>query len=159
MLKGRARLTRVVGLGNRDRVIKAWENDKSDEKRPRLLLIDGDLDRLTGTRVDPDWRLYRLRVYCFENLILDEGALVEIGRECQTKLSENEIRKLVKFEEIEETVNGQLLSLWVLYAASYQIEKSICTVGFSVFRLASQSRDFPRLSRNRIWGSDERNTT
>jgi hypothetical protein len=85
MFAGRARISQVYPLGGRVNVIQRCKADQSAPGRPRLYIIDGDIDLLLG-RPAPRLRgLYRLKVYCSENLLLSEHALVTLVTEGRTR--------------------------------------------------------------------------
>lgn len=74
-LNGSARVTKVIPLGPRDVVIAAASADDGADRRPKLYIVDGDLDVISsmrGRRID---RLHRLRVYSLENLVFEPGSL------------------------------------------------------------------------------------
>lgn len=68
-LAGKGTVSRVIALGNRDAVLKAAEEDKSVDGRPRLYLVDGDLETIWRGKRRTAPHLYVLRVYELENIL------------------------------------------------------------------------------------------
>jgi hypothetical protein len=84
MLDGLGTISNVFPLHDRSRVIAACQADRGGSLPKRLYVIDGDFDLLLGNSPPVLGRLYRLSVYCSENLLLSERAVLEIGAECAT---------------------------------------------------------------------------
>src|SRR5687767_2319829 len=81
LLANRARVTRIFSLGGRTEVIEAARRAATGGNRCELYLIDGDLDLLKGVSAPEITGLYRLNVYCAENLVLCPDACVEVAYE------------------------------------------------------------------------------
>lgn len=80
ILAGRAKVTRVTPLGPKSEVEKFAREDRSVHIRPRLYIVDGDLDLISQGRKEKIENLYRLNVYSVENLVLDLDALKKYCR-------------------------------------------------------------------------------
>src|SRR5208283_2113686 len=72
------RVAEIFPLGGREAVITACQGDQIDGGNPRIYLIDGDLSLILGIRVPSLKRLFVLPIYCIENLLIDETAVVEV---------------------------------------------------------------------------------
>jgi hypothetical protein len=71
ILAGKGKVVRVTPLGPRLAVEEAARADVAGGVRPRLYIVDGDLDILAKGRVKKIPNLYRLKVYSVENLVID----------------------------------------------------------------------------------------
>ncbi|MBB3892373.1 hypothetical protein GGQ61_003106 [Phenylobacterium haematophilum] len=74
-LRGQASVKRIIPLGPREKVLEAAMNDNTIGGRPRLYIVDGDLDLISQLRHKKSPHLHRLKVYSLENLLLEESAL------------------------------------------------------------------------------------
>src|SRR5579859_6472680 len=81
MLGDQARIERVIQLGGRDEVIKTCSQDQQAGGRCRLYIIDGDFEFVLGMSAPQLKYLYRLQVYCSENLVFSELAAIEVAYE------------------------------------------------------------------------------
>jgi hypothetical protein len=75
ILSGKAKVARVTPLGPRNVVEEAARSDSGPHNRPRLYIVDGDLDILSRGKNDKVKNLYRLKVYSLENLLIDNEAI------------------------------------------------------------------------------------
>ena len=75
LIEGHGQVKRIIQLGGRSQVIKACASDQTDQNRPRLYVIDGDLDRVRDKREKRLKHFYKLKVYSSENLLLDDRTL------------------------------------------------------------------------------------
>jgi hypothetical protein len=151
VLRGKARITRILQLGNRARVVAACTADQGNDKRPRLYIIDGDLERLRGKRPPRLKRLYRLRAYAFENLLLDEDAVVEVLRDSLSNLDKHAIRATLRFDELEAEAQGPLFRVFIVYSIIFNLNLPINTISYNVHRLASLDADrVPRVSQSLV---------
>ena len=74
-LRGRAKVQKVIPLGAKQDVLTAAFNDNEAGGRPRLYIVDGDLDLIANLRHRRAAHLHRLKVYSVENLLFEERAL------------------------------------------------------------------------------------
>ena len=84
LLPKRKRISNVFSLKDRKNVIEGCRADQASRNRPRLYIIDGDQDALLGLAKPRLKHLYRLSVYCAENLLLSEHAIVTVATESAT---------------------------------------------------------------------------
>lgn len=84
-LKGRGSVSRVIPLGPRKAVLEAACNDRSAGGRPRLYVIDGDLEAIWRRRRRSAPHLYVLKVYEFENLLATRERLEVVAAASLTR--------------------------------------------------------------------------
>jgi Protein of unknown function (DUF4435) len=133
------RLTSVNQLGNKLDVIKACEIDQRDDGRRKLYIIDGDLDLLKGVPRPRLKHLYRLRVYCFENLLISEQAVIELASEVESNTPPHELQARLDHPAWMVGIGSRLISLFILYAVSSKLCPSVSTIGFNVHRLCTKT--------------------
>jgi hypothetical protein len=71
-----AKIESVTQLGDKLTVIKECKND-NDFSYPKIYIIDGDFDFIFNSKIKNE-RLFRLNVYCVENLLFSENAFLEL---------------------------------------------------------------------------------
>ena len=136
-LPSNIRLDSVNVLGSKSNVIDACKADQKNDGRKKLYIIDGDLDLLLG-RPKPRLRhLYRLRRYCIENYLLEEGALVLAATILNPRLDIGVLQEEGDYSEWLESNRDSLLGLFVFYAVAFELKREEQTVRYSVFKLVS----------------------
>jgi hypothetical protein len=150
MLDGQARVTRVFQLGARNDVMATCKNDQGPGGRPRLYIIDGDFDVVLGGKPPGLKYLYRLSVYCSENLVFTEAATLEVAFENLTNTSRDDIEATIRFSHFLDDVVEKLTPLLVVYVAARILKANVQTTGFNVTRLFVHRLGFPRLSASKI---------
>lgn len=73
---GDVSFTKIFPIGNKDQVYQRCLADQGDRERPAVYIVDGDHDDLLDGSAQDLRRLYRLKRYCVENYLFDEGAAV-----------------------------------------------------------------------------------
>lgn len=76
ILENIARIDNVVQLGNKHEVIKTCKED-NNFSYPKIFIVDGDFDFIFNDSTKHK-RLFQLNVYCIENLLFSENAILEI---------------------------------------------------------------------------------
>lgn len=150
MLSGKARVVRVFQLGGREEVIRACKSDNADTDRPCLYIIDGDYDVVLGVPAPACQRLYRLNVYCSENLVLTETAVLEVAFECLSNVPRDQVDAIVRFQQFLHGILEKLMPLFVAYVAVQLLDANLETVGFNVSQLLVQESRFPELSADKV---------
>lgn len=150
MLAGRARINQVFPLQGRENVLARCRSDQSPRPRKRLYIIDADQDLIRGRPAPRLRHLYRLKVYCAENLLLSEGALVTLATECQTSATWPDMALALALRPLLERSVELLMPLFIVYAVVSELGLSIETIGYPVYRLLDQPGDPSTLSENRI---------
>ena len=143
------RLNNVHVLGSKSNVVQACKIDQEIDGRRKLYIIDGDMELLTGSPKPRLRHLYRLRGYCVENYLLDEGALVSAVTTVNTRIDEGSARQQINFFGWLERNQKCLKGLFVCYAVSYEMKRDVQTVGFSVYRLLKGGNNYD-LSENKV---------
>ena len=136
------RLNDVNVLGSREAVVQACKRDQEIDGRRKLYIIDGDMDLLTGKQKPRIKHLYRLRRYCVENYLLDEEALVSALTTINSRIAENKARQQIDLSGWLQRNRDCLERLFVCYAVTYEMNKAIKTVGFSIYCLFKGKRNF-----------------
>jgi hypothetical protein len=149
ILKPEAKVTRVFALGSRDQVISACRADTEASERPRIYVIDGDLDLLTGAPTPNVPRLHRLAVYSVENLLFCGRACVELAVESRPATSREALEAELSFEAFCAALDG-LVALFVTYAAVAVIDSSLATAGVNVMTLCTDGPKGPVLSADKV---------
>lgn len=151
ILQGRAKVRRIFQLGGLEQVVDACRADQTESVRKRLYIIDGDFNALFGRQHAPELKyLYQLKVYSSENLLFCENAAMEVACECLTNTPRNEIETIVDFNAFVSDVVVALKELLLLYAAIFDLNSSLKTMGFSVNQLVEQSGNYTKISPTRV---------
>jgi hypothetical protein len=134
MIGENVRVERIFQLGGRKAVIEKCRED-TDSTRKKIYIIDGDIDVLTGKYEKRIKNLYQLKEYCFENLIIDEYALIEVLSETLSNTDRRDIEKVIRFHEIRSELRDCIYGLFVMYALLAELNVSVPTVNFPLARL------------------------
>jgi hypothetical protein len=140
------KLRSVNQLGGRTEIIKACALDQANDGRKKLYIIDGDLDLLTGAPKPRLKHLYRLRAYCFENLVISDKAVLELASESDSNTPPYILATKIDHPKWISTTTNALLSLFVLYAVARKLCPSLITIGFNVHQMCDHKRGGPILS-------------
>lgn len=146
MLEGQARITQVFPLHSRQNVVAKCAADQLERARRRLYVIDADQDLLLGQPSPALHHLYRLSVYCSENLLLSEHAVVTLATEGSTNASWQSLAAALNLRSLLETSTSILLPLFVVYGVVAKLDLPIETVKYSVVRLITDPTDAESLS-------------
>ncbi len=133
---GKYRVAEVFPLGGRNAVIDACTNDQTPDGRPRVYIVDGDLDLINGT-IPKLNRLFSLPVYCIENFLIDESAIIEILYEEHPSKEKDNLKKEMDFDGWLESVNEPLIDLFIDYALCKSIIPTRETVQYKIKNLVS----------------------
>lgn len=152
ILDGRAKITRIFPMGCRDKVIKECIKNQNNNSRRQLFIIDGDLDTITKINKIPKLnKLYRLKVYCSENLVIDERAFIEVGFESSTNKTRERIRRTINFQNNTKRFIDILLPLFVIYSVMHlTLRNQEKNVGYHVYKLTDNNSGYPCLSKNKV---------
>ncbi len=156
VLEGAAAITSVFPLGGRDAVLARCRADQTPGGRKRLYLLDADFDLLRGIPPPNLMRLCRLSVYCSENLLISEEALVRLATEASPSTPAHELAGQLDVNSRIDRAAQTLLPLFVLYAVSHDLGLSLETASFSVIRLCRTPMEpdslCPKMVRARMRG-------
>jgi hypothetical protein len=118
--------------------------------------MDADQDLILGRPAPQLNHFHRLNVYCAENLLLSEHAIVTIATECDSNKPWHQMAIDLAFRVLIEHSLTVLSPLFVTYAIVYELGLTIDTVSFSVHRLLETPNNplslSPRLIKNRVRG-------
>lgn len=131
------RINKIFPLGDRDSVINACIADISVGGRPKIYIIDGDLDLLLDTNPCGIRCLYVLPVYCIENVIIDEGATIRIIVEEDKHREEDELTNVFNFSEWIRANDHYLTELFIEYALMRKFLPLEKSVGYRISNLLS----------------------
>jgi hypothetical protein len=140
------KITSVYPLHGRKNVIERCLADQSPRPRRRIYVIDADHDLLLN---NPRLRLkhfYRLNVYCSENLLLSESAIITLGTEADFDKSWPEMALALALRPTLERSIQFLMPLFVEYAIVSKLKLPISTVQYPVVRLLRNPQDANSLS-------------
>jgi hypothetical protein len=150
------KVTHVFPLHSRKNVIDRCRLDRLTSKRPRLYVIDADQDLILRRPALRLKGLYRLGVYCIENVLLSEHAIVTVATECNTEVSWPDMAVMLSVRPLLEGAVQTLLPLFIAYAIVHKLDLGIVTVAFPVQRLLADQNDARSLSnaliRSRVFG-------
>ncbi|WP_454796926.1 DUF4435 domain-containing protein [Novosphingobium lindaniclasticum] len=121
VLAGKAKVTRVTPLGPRSEVERHAENDTGTHRRPRLYIVDGDLDLMAFSRQKKINRLHRLQVYSLENLLFEQHALEEYCRFASPGLANGACLSAVDVNGLVRELNETLLPYLVALAVARRL--------------------------------------
>ncbi len=150
LLSAERNLSSVNMLGGRDAVVKACRASQSNDTRPRLYIIDGDFDFLTGKGKPQLKHLYRLRAYCIENILLGEACSIQIALECKPTATEATLASLIDFNARSTFINQTLRPLFVIYATAHLLAPEIRTVSLPLTELITQGPSGPMLDVTKV---------
>lgn len=140
------RISHVFPLGGKSGVISRCSSDQAPSTRKRIYLIDGDLDLILKRPKPRLKHLYRLNVYCAENLLLSEFAAITIGTESATNVRWHDMALQLSLMSLIETSVRKLMPLFVVYSIVHKLGLAVETVSYPVQRLLKVQNDSTTLS-------------
>lgn len=129
----------VFPLGGRGAVLTSWGSDENKRKRPRLYIIDGDIDLLHGVR-ECKAGLYTLPYYCIENIFVCEDAIVNLMVDEDPEKEKDELSALFDFNGWNEKNADLLFELFITYALIQKFTPSIQNVNYQISKLVSGNK-------------------
>nr|WP_246866306.1 DUF4435 domain-containing protein [Novosphingobium sp. SG720] len=121
ILGGRAKVSRVTPLGPRAVVEATAKADTGPHHRPRLYIVDGDLDLLSRARSEKIKNLYRLNVYSLENLLIDIDAIKNYTRFSCPSLDEKTCNSRCDIDNLFRDMQNHLLPYIVALAIARRL--------------------------------------
>lgn len=146
----RKKIGSVFALGARMTVVDYCARDQAPRNRKRLYLVDGDLDLISGLPKPRLRHLHRLQVYCSENLLLSEEAVVAVAMQRDASVPDFILRGNLRASQLLTHCVELLLPLFVVYGVVRRLGLGIPTVSFTVRRLLEDPHDPWSLSRRLI---------
>ncbi len=117
------RINDVTPLGSKTNVLKKHQEFISNPtRRQKLFIVDGDLELLTGKNPAPGKCLYIHNVYCIENLIIEENAIVELLYYNLGDTSKEDILKLFNIESWLKQIAPSLCELFYHLALLREVD-------------------------------------
>lgn len=154
MLDGRAKVTRIFQLGGRDAVIQECKDFNAlrikSRKRRTAFLIDGDFDVLLKRKSIALPFLYQLNVYCVENLLYCNYAVIELAYDSMVKSTRLEAENQIAWKAYVNDVVTKLRPLFITYGIVFTLDKSIETTGYHVSNFYDQTISPFFLSKDKI---------
>lgn len=150
MLEGESRVERIFQLGGRIEVINRCRDNEDDNSRRRLFIIDGDFD-IVLDKPSPDLdNLYRLTVYCSENLVFTQKAALEVAYDAMTNKPREKIADSLELPEYFVSIIRKLTPLFTIYIAVQILEAGIKTTGYNVMEFLEHRPKDQHLSETKI---------
>ncbi|MBN7122638.1 hypothetical protein BSU01_13105 [Erwinia billingiae] len=128
----------VFPLGGKSAVTYSWQTDENKRNRPRLYIVDGDIDLINGER-ECGKGLYTLPYYCIENTFICENSIIEIMVEEDPEKESDELRVEFDFNDWETKNSKLLMDLFVTYALVRKFKPTIPNVNYQVSKLVSSN--------------------
>jgi hypothetical protein len=126
-LDGKAKVRKVFQVGSKNEVLEQCRLDQAPGGRPRIYLIDGDLDLLLRKKAPKLNRLYRLRCYCAENMLFCKKAVIEVAYDASLDSERDAVESKVGFDIIIDELATAFSNLFVLYATAYSMGTRLST--------------------------------
>lgn len=140
LFEGEYRISNVYPLGGRGAVLEECERWQGKFSRPSLYIIDGDMYLLTKEEKVQLDGLYILPMYCIENMLIDEAALIEVLNEEETVRLKNQIKLDFDFNHWLAINISSLTELFIEYAVCFELCPEMQTVAYPVSNLVSSNR-------------------
>ena len=158
ILDGKAKVSRVIQVGDKLAIIKLCSIEQKPSTRCKLFIIDGDYEFVAGAAQPPLKYLHRLNVYTSENLLLCDKAVGEVCVDSMPNSPKGEIEGIVRYQEFIEGTTALLTPLFVVYFAIYLLTTSpenasidaAKTTGFNVMNLCTQAQKVPVLGKDKL---------
>ncbi|MEZ8084445.1 DUF4435 domain-containing protein [Vibrio sp. 10N.261.52.C2] len=145
---GQFRVDKVFPLGSRKEVIKNFQENIESITRPTLYVVDGDLFILTGDTIENKNGFYKFPFYCFENLLCEKNAIIDILDEEEIILFKDELIEKFDFDNWERNNLNLLFDLFIVYAVSMKLKPTVQTVAYEVKNLVQDG--FGNLSKEKV---------
>lgn len=137
--QGNCKVSRVIPLGDRNKVLSTAAADSKKGGRRRLYLVDGDLDLISGIPDPIVDRLFVHKVYHLENYFLCEEALLEVLQEENPRLSTDNLRAALDYHGWLREVEP-LLDLFVVFGMTRIVDPSMPTISIGIGAFSSNNR-------------------
>lgn len=121
LLAPKLTVTKVFGLGERNKVIEA-ATLYPDQRRKAVFLIDGDLYLLCGEQIQLPPNIISLDRYCIENFLLDEDSLLDIMDDEDPTKGIEELRNIFKFNEWRGNSAALFRKLFIIYGVAHSLK-------------------------------------
>ena len=129
------RVDTIFPLGPKTAVIAKCRQDQGVGGRPRVYIVDGDIDLCMQMPMQALKRLFRLPRYCIENYLIDENAALQFLANESLDLEEDEIKPLLEFAKWLDDNQQPLRRLFTAYAVCHMLGCTERTITFPVDQL------------------------
>jgi hypothetical protein len=150
ILERRAKVTRIFQLGGRQAVLDECRSQQRQYRRNSLFIIDGDYDILLDTAAPRLEGLYRLGVYCAENLLLCETAATELAYDNMPNAPRHYVASHIAFPQWLSHPERCLVNLFIVYALAKVLAPDIQTSAYHVYQLCIQSGGQPEIDLQKV---------
>lgn len=131
VFEGKYRVKKVFPIGDRNSVIRQHGNHSRSE-RPSIYIIDGDLFILAGDIVESGPGLFKLPVYCIENLLCDHEAIVDVLDEEESVIARENIVEIFDYDDWVDNNCELLFQIFIEYSILFKLDSTVATVSFPV---------------------------
>ncbi len=138
VFEGAYKVEKIFPVGDRVSVLKLHEQHQSS--RPSIYIVDGDLFILAGDEVESGPGLFKLPVYCIENLLCDPDAILDVLDEEDPSASRDNIASLFDYQDWVDKNCELLFQIFIEYSISFKINREVETVSYPLARLVSSER-------------------
>jgi len=140
-MDGKCKVENVYPVGNRSLVLDACARDQIEGGRPRIYLIDGDLDLVANVPTPSLSRLHSHHVYAVENYLFCQRAIITILHEENPKFKIDEIERIFDFNGFWMEL-APIAELFVWFGMTRIIDPSLPTIkiGIAEFYQSQQSQ-------------------
>lgn len=130
-LSGKAKASDIFSLGCKKAVVETCKSDQGKGGRPRIYLIDGDLDISAGTPLPRLRHLYRHNVYAIENYLVCGQGFGDIVHEENPSFTRAQVEIDLDFKGLIVAL-VPLNQLFIVFAISYLQSPELPTVSLGL---------------------------
>ncbi len=132
-------ISQVFPIGTKSRVIDRCANDQGVRARRAVYIIDGDYDILLGKALPKLIRLYRLKRYCIENYLIEEGAIISVLDEEIPDLDSGAIRARLDFAGWLSSISGHLFEFVIGSSVGFSRNCGCATINVPLASLGTDA--------------------
>jgi len=125
----------VIALGGRSAVENACMADQTSTGRPKLYIIDSDLDLINGTAKKRLKYFYKLPFYSIENAVISEETLCHVAMACSPKKSKTTCLSQIKYKDFEDNLQTTMRKLFTVYAVAKNFNYTGKTISLKANKL------------------------
>lgn len=148
LFEGKYRVKKVFPIGDRNSVIRQHSNHSRSD-RPSIYIVDGDLFILAGDIVENEPGLFKLPVYCIENLLCDHEAIIDVLDEEEPVIARDQIVEMFDYYDWVDKNCELLFQIFIEYSALFKIDPTVKTVAFPVRNFVTSEKG--NLSREKVF--------
>lgn len=145
MFKDEYNIKSIIAVGGKPNLIKAFYQygtvDSENTKKINVYLADGDFDRLLDIDMVDSRNFIYLDCYNIENYFIDKDAVCSFTKG-KIKKSDQEVERIVDFDNWRAKIVGQAFKLFLLYSAIKKYAPSIPSVSRNEYKFINQQSGF-----------------